>query len=206
MMAMKPMGGGGYDLEMSIEVDFSKVLAEAAKQDEPQIEMMEALSPEDIEARRMVAQRTEQRARYVTRYVDVTVPYNPKFGSSMRMQSPAPRPHFLRVFGQPAREALGEVREITPSMRQALMLLNGSLTHEASRVGPLEPMHNLVAGKSVNLDAAIKLAYREILTREARPDEIAFGKEVIQGAENAVEGMADLRWALLNSNEFRYLP
>ncbi len=205
MMAMQPMGGG-YDLEMSVEVDFTKVLAEAAKQDEPQIQMMEVLSPEDIEARRMVAQRVEQRAKYVTRYVDVTVGYNPKFASSMRMESPAPRPHFLRVFGQPAREALGEVREITPSMRQALMLLNGSLTHEASRVGPLEPMHNLVTGRNANLDKAIALAYREILTREARPDEIAFAKEVIAGAENAIEGMADLRWALLNSNEFRYLP
>jgi len=208
MMAMKPMtgSGGGYDLEMSVEVDFTKVLAEAAKQDEPQIQMMEVLSPEDIEARRMVAQRAEQKAKYVTRYVDVTVGYNPKFSSSMRMESPAPRPHFLRVFGQPAREALGEVREMTPSMRQALMLLNGSLTHEASRVGPLEPMHDLIAGKKANLDKAIALAYREILTREAKPEEIAFGKEVIQGAENSVEGMADLRWALLNSNEFRYLP
>ncbi len=206
MMAMQPMGGGGYDLEMSIEVDFSKVLAEAAKQDEPQIEMMEAISPEDLEARRMAAQRTEQRATYVTRYVDVTVNYNPKFNSSMRMESPAPRPHFLRVFGQPAREALGEQRETTPSMRQALMLLNGSLTHEASRVGPLEPMHKLIAGKGANLDRAIKLAYLEILTREPKSEEVAFAKEVISGAENPVEGMADLRWALLNCNEFRYLP
>jgi hypothetical protein len=208
MMAMKPMagGGGGYNLEMAIEVDFSKVLAEAMKQDELKVEMMEALSPEDIEARRMVAERPQQRARYVTKYVDVTVDYNPKFSSSMRMESPAPRPHFLRVFGQPAREALGEKRDDLPSMRQALMLLNGSLTHEASRVGPLEPMHKLIAGSKADLDAAVKLAYREILTRDPKPAEVAFAKQVIAAGETPADGMADLRWALLNSNEFRYLP
>jgi hypothetical protein len=206
MMAMKPMGGGGYSLEMAIEVDFSKVLAEAMKDDEPKIEMMEAVSPEDLEARKMVEARPANRPRYVTKYVDVTVDYNPKFNSSMRMESPAPRPHFLRVFGQPAREALGEQRDALPSMRQALMLLNGSLTHEASRVGPLEPMHKLIAGKTANIDAAIKLAYKEIMTREPSADEIAFAKEVIAGGETPIDGMADLRWALLNCNEFRYLP
>jgi len=209
MMAMKPAGGemSGYSLEMAIEVDFSAVLAAAMKDDEPQIEMMEAISAEDLEARRMVAERPAQnRPRYVTKYVDVTVDYNPKFTSSMRMESPAPRPHFLRVFGQPAREALGEQRDALPSMRQALMLLNGSLTHEASRVGPLEPMHRLIVGSKANIDAAIKLAYKEIMTREPSADEIAFAKEVVAGGETPADGMADLRWALLNSNEFRYLP
>ncbi len=208
MMAsgMKVMGGG-YNLEQSIEVDFSKVLAEAMKEDEPKIEMSEVLSPEDIEARRMVMEKQDQpRARYMTKYVDVTVDYNPKFNTSLRMESPAPRPHFLRVFGQPAREALGEERDTLPSMRQALMMLNGSLTHEASRVGPLEPMHALVAGPRADLNKAIQYAYREIMTREPSADEIAFAKEVITGGTTPTEGMADLRWALLNSNEFRYIP
>jgi hypothetical protein len=29
---------------------------------------------------------------------------------------------------------------------------------------------------------------------------------VIDGSGNAVDGMADFRWVLLNSNEFRFLP
>ena len=207
VMAQRP-AMGGYNLEQSIEVDFSKVLAEAMKDDEPRIEMMEAVSAEDLEARRMLAERQNNspRARYVTRFVEVEVNYNPQFSSSMRMASPAPRPHFLRVFGQPARESLGEERDELPSMRQALMLLNGSLTNEAARVGTLEPMHRLLEGKQQDITAAVRLAYREIMTREPSADEMAFAKEVIAGAESPVEGMADLRWALLNSNEFRYIP
>ena len=86
------------------------------------------------------------------------------------------------------------------------MMLNGSLTHEASRVGPYEPMYKLLTGSKKNIDKAIQLAYREIMTRDATADEIAFGKEVIAEADTPQAGMADLRWALLNSNEFRYIP
>ena len=78
---------------------------------------------------------------FVTKTVTSQVDDNPVFGSALRMASPAPPAHFLRVFGQPSREGLGEFREQYASMRQQLMMLNGRLTHEASRVGPLEPIH-----------------------------------------------------------------
>ena len=64
------------------------------------------------------------------------------------MQSPAPDGHFLRVFGQPNRTDLGDLRDDTASMRQALMMLNGRITHEAARVGDLEPMYKLLTGKT----------------------------------------------------------
>jgi hypothetical protein len=31
-------------------------------------------------------------------------------------------------------------------------------------------------------------------------------KSLLQGADSLKDGMADLRWILLNSNEFRFLP
>jgi hypothetical protein len=31
-------------------------------------------------------------------------------------------------------------------------------------------------------------------------------RDIIGTGKPALDGMADLRWALLNSNEFRYLP
>src|SRR5262249_25163043 len=126
--------------------------------------------------------------------------------SSMRMASPAPVGHFLRVFGQTDRASLDDRRDNSPSMRQALMMLNGQLTNQAARVGALEPMHKLLSGTTPDLEAAIKLAYREALTREPTAEEIADAKAIIAGAKTALDGMADLRWALLNSNEFRYLP
>ncbi|MEK6238257.1 MAG: DUF1553 domain-containing protein, partial [Planctomycetales bacterium] len=131
---------------------------------------------------------------------------NPKFNSTFRMASPAPNGHFVRVFGQTARAELGEARGDAPSMRQALMMLNGRLTNEASRVGPLEPMHALLAGPTLEVNQAIKLAYIEILTRPPTAKEIADGSRIIAAAASPLDGMADLRWVMLNCNEFRFLP
>jgi hypothetical protein len=91
-------------------------------------------------------------------------------------------------------------------MRQALMLLNGRLTHEAARVGELEPIHKLLVGSKLDIDRAIWLAYREIFTRNPSLAEIAEAREMISGSESPLAGMADLRWVMLNSNEFRFLP
>ena len=122
------------------------------------------------------------------------------------MPAPAPEGHFLRVFGQTARVDLGEARSQSPSMRQALMMLNGKITHEASRVGELETMHTLLTGKTADLDKAVNLAYLEIMTRKPSAAEVAEAKQIIAAAKTPVDGMADLRWVLLNCNEFRFIP
>jgi hypothetical protein len=122
------------------------------------------------------------------------------------MQSPAPEGHFLRIFGQPNRTELGDLRDDSASMRQALMMLNGKITHEASRVGDLEPMYKLLTGAAPNLDEAVKLAYMEILTRRPKAGELAEAKQMLAEAASPLDGMADLRWVLLNCHEFRFLP
>jgi hypothetical protein len=144
--------------------------------------------------------------RYITKEVKTVVDDNPRFTSSMRMASPAPVGHFLRVFGQTDRTALDERRDHSPSMRQALMLLNGKLSNEAARVGPLEPVHALLVGDKADLDAAIKLVYREALTREPTAEEMADAKAIVKDAATPLDGVADLRWALFNSNAFRFIP
>jgi hypothetical protein len=198
----------GYDLERAIEVDFNAVLKKRGEA--IQLDAMQRLSNEEIEAQRMMAERKPgkpgQRVKYVTRVVETTVDDNPRFASSMRMASPAPVGHFLRVFGQTDRSTLDEHRDHSPSMRQALMMLNGKLTHEAARVGALEPMHALLAGEKPDHDAALRLAYREILTREPSAEELAEGRQILKEAATPLDGMADLRWALFNCHEFRYLP
>jgi len=67
-------------------------------------------------------------------------------------------------------------------------------------------MFKLLGGAKQNIAGAIELAYMEILTRKPSADELAFAREVVGSGKPALQGMADLRWALLNSNEFRYLP
>jgi len=203
----KGKGGSPYDVEQAIELDFDALLAES-KQDGVKIERMQVMSKEEIEAMRMQQQAANNRpdVEYFDRFIRSVFDDNPRFSTSMRMASPAAPEHFLRIFGQPSRATLDEKRDHTPSMRQALMLLNGRLTHEASRVGELEPIHKLLTGDTPRLEAAIRLAYREILTRNPTATEIAEAQEVISGAGSPLNGMADLRWVILNSNEFRFLP
>ncbi len=197
----------GVDVEKGIELDFTKVLAKAKADSNVEVEEMRVMSKEEIEAERMRAQMQTQRrgVDYIDRYVKATFDDNPKFNSSLRMASPAAPEHFLRVFGQTDREILGETRDHAPNMRQALMMLNGLLTHEASRVGEFEPMHTVLVEQK-NLDAAVRLAYREILTREPTADEIKEAKLIIGAHKDPLDGMADFRWILLNCNEFRFLP
>jgi len=199
--------GAGYKLEEAIELDFTALLNPG---DEVELDKMQVKTAEELEAERMAAMRkvTNNRPgmKYETKVVKRTVDDNPRFSSSLRMASPAPIGHFVRVFGQTSRNDLGEARNQTPSMRQALMMLNGRLTHEASRVGDLETIHKFLVGKKPQLDKAINLAYREILTRQPTVEEMTNAKSLLQGAESLKDGMADLRWILLNSNEFRFLP
>ena len=51
---------------------------------------------------------------------------------------------------------------------------------------------------------AVELAYLETLTRRPSAEEQAEALAVL--GQTPLEGMADLRWVLLNSHEFRYLP
>lgn len=204
--APKSAPPGSYDLEKGIEVDFKDALK---KRDGLDIDKMQAKSAEEIEAEMMMKSGTMPagtRVRYITKEVKTVVDDNPRFTSSMRMASPAPVGHFLRVFGQTDRTALDERRDHSPSMRQALMLLNGKLSNEAARVGPLEPVHALLVGDKADLDAAIKLVYREALTREPTAEEMADAKAIVKDAASPLDGIADLRWALFNSNAFRFIP
>ncbi|MFP6769122.1 MAG: DUF1549 and DUF1553 domain-containing protein [Planctomycetaceae bacterium] len=198
--------GSPYDVESAIELDFDALLSES--KEEVRIERMKVMSKEEIEAMRMEQEAAQRRpdVKFFDRFIRTTFDDNPRFTSSMRTASPAAPEHFLRIFGQPSRVTLDEKRDFTPSMRQALMLLNGRLTHEASRVGELEPVYPLLAGKVRDVPAAVRLAYREILTRLPTSSELAEATELIKSSKTLLGGMADLRWVMLNSNEFRFLP
>ncbi|QTN30964.1 DUF1553 domain-containing protein [Akkermansiaceae bacterium] len=199
--AAPKMRGDGYDLESSLKLDFNSILSADERNE---LDTMRKESDEQIKAREMAAMQKERDQRVMkfrTETVTETVDDNPRFDSALRMATPAPPAHFLRVFGQPARTGLGEFRDPSSSLRQQLMMLNGRMTHEASRVGPLEPIHRVLEKDTA---LAIDFAYREILTRLPTPEEKSEALQLL--SENPHEGMADLRWALLNCNEFRFVP
>ncbi|MGC6567213.1 MAG: DUF1553 domain-containing protein [Akkermansiaceae bacterium] len=194
------MRDDGYDLESSLKIDFNSILS---SKEQTELVAMRMKSDEQIKAEEMAAMQREQNRRvmkYKTETITETIDDNPRFDSAMRMATPAPPAHFLRVFGQPSRVGLGEFRDEASSLRQQLMMLNGRMTHEASRVGPMEPISKLL---KKDQDLAIDWAYQEILTRLPSKEEKADARIIVN---NSAEGMADLRWALLNSNEFRFIP
>ncbi len=197
-----------YNLEGAIELDFAKILeqSQATGEETVMVDQMSAMSKEEIEAERMRMKAAENSYSYVERFTRQQLDDNPSFTSSFRMASPADPEHFLRVFGQPERVQLGETRDHTPSMRQSLMLLNGRLTHEAARVGELEAAYVLLTGPKPNPKKAVELAYLEILTRTPTAAETDEGVEMIKASQNRLDAMADLRWVLLNCNEFRFVP
>ncbi len=156
------------------------------------------------EARKRVEAQLKGKVEYeyktVTRVVDET----PRFGWAVDMAAPAPGEHFLRQFGQSDRVLLGETRDPNPNLRQALILMNGQLANEAAKVGRREPLYSLL--QQDDLTPAIIRVYLEALTRQPTAAEIAQAQTVIESAADRLAGMADLRWALLNCHEFRYLP
>jgi len=131
------------------------------------------------------------------------VDFNPHFPWAIEMPLPAPHDHFLRLLGQSPRRDQ-DASEVRPDMRQALAMINGPLVHEAARVGPLEPLGRALAlGGRQDL---VGMLYMETLSREPTTEERAGAEEVVASAASAAEGIADLRWAIFNCREFRFIP
>ncbi len=221
MAMMKPaQAPAPYDLEKGSSLDFDALLkptkmlkddqfADVLSESKMDLAMNKKMEDDAIEAVRQARIRLLQSGnaeRFRLETISALVDDNPKFDTTLRMATPAPPAHFLRVFGQPARDNLGEFRDESPSLRQQLMMLNGKATHEASRVGPLEPVHQLINGPNAKPDQAVELIYLEIFTRRPTKEEQAEARAVMAASKTPIEGLGDLRWAMLNSHEFRYLP
>ncbi len=191
-------------------------LSEAMNEADP-LGGMRAMSLEDSRRLRMadamtqrnpplepLPQSAEEVARlYRVETVTTQVDQNPHFPWAIEMPLPAPPHHFLRLLGQSPRLD-DDASESRPHMRQALMLLNGPLVHEAARVGPLEPLGRAIAvGGRQDL---VNMLYMETLSREPTKEERADAKEVIAAAGSVADGIADMRWAIFNCREFRFIP
>lgn len=191
-------------------------LAEAIRDADP-LAGMRAMSLEDSRRQRMadatmrggaarepLPPSAEEVARlYRIETVTSQVDHNPHFPWAIEMPLPAPPQHFLRLLGQSPRLDV-DASEPRPDMRQALVLINGPLVHEAARVGPLEPLGRAIAvGGRQDL---VGMLYMETLSREPTAEERAGAAEVVASAASVADGIADLRWAIFNCREFRFVP
>lgn len=114
------------------------------------------------------------------------------------LESPAPRGHYLREFGQSDRETIENANH-DASVPQALAMMNGSLLPQiTSRYSQLM----LTVNKAQYPDDKVEAAYMTILSRKPTARE----KEVwLKGQESGLTGMEDLVFSLLNTQQFIFI-
>jgi hypothetical protein len=116
------------------------------------------------------------------------------------LPSPAPRDHFLALFGQSSRDVVdGATRE--PNMGQVLALMNGFVQREL--VGRPEVLLNRELEGAASPVEKIRKLYLAILSREPSPEELAMlGEEFGHSPDTAPANIAS---AMLMSAEFLYV-
>lgn len=122
-----------------------------------------------------------------------------KLARASELESPAPRGHFLREFGQSDREVIQNAAD-NASVPQALNLLNGPivevLTNKFSVFG-----RRLYEAQTPEEKAA--MIFQAMLTREPTADEVTVVKnEIKKYGDQAYEGVV---WALLNTQQFIFV-
>ncbi len=111
------------------------------------------------------------------------------------IESPAPRGHYLREFGQSDREII-ENSNSDASVPQALALLNGELlpqiVHRYSQL-------MLTVGKAQSADEKIDATYMAVLSRKPTAREKAL---CLQAQAKGLSSVEDLIYALINTRQF----
>jgi hypothetical protein len=111
------------------------------------------------------------------------------------IESPAPRGHFLREFGQSDREFI-ENSNSEASVPQALVLMNGELLPQiVARYSQLM----LTVGRARSADERIDAAYMAVLSRKptAREKDLC-----LQAQDKGLSTVEDLIYALINTRQF----
>lgn len=111
------------------------------------------------------------------------------------IESPAPRGHYLREFGQSDREMI-ENSNSDASVPQALALMNGELlpqiVHRYSQL-------MLTVGKARSADERIDAAYMAVLSRKPTVREKGL---CLQAQDKGLSTVEDLIYALINTQQF----
>ena len=114
------------------------------------------------------------------------------------VESPAPRGHYLREFGQSDREFI-ENANMDASVPQVLAVMNGSLLPQIlNKYSQLM----LTINKAPYADEKIDAAYRTLLSRKPTAKE----KELwLQAQDKGLSDMEDLIFSLINTQQFIFI-
>ena len=114
------------------------------------------------------------------------------------LESPAPRGHYLREFGQSDRETIENANN-DASVPQALAMMNGSLLPQiTSKYSQLM----LTVNKAPYADEKVDAAYMTILSRKPTAAEKAVW---LKAQDGGLTSMEDLVFSLLNTQQFIFI-
>ena len=117
---------------------------------------------------------------------------------SAELESPAPRGHYLREFGQSDRETIENANN-DASVPQALAMMNGSLLPQI--ISPYSQLM-LTLRKAPYPDDKVDAAYMTILSRKPTAAEKAVW---LKAQDSGLTSMEDLVFSLLNTQQFIFI-
>jgi hypothetical protein len=110
--------------------------------------------------------------------------------------------YFLTTFGRSARTTVCACEATTsPTLSQALHLLNGSTVEEKIKQGQLI-QRQLKAGKKP--EEVIESIYLRALCRKPSPPELKEHLAIVAQDKNPEVGLHDVFWAVMNSREYMF--
>ena len=125
--------------------------------------------------------------------------YNKDLLRSSELPSPTPPSHFLRKFGQSSREVI-EGGSSDSDVTQVLSLINGHV--EKTIVGDSKAVVYKGIDAAANPEDKVKAAFLTILSRYPTPAEMDL---MLPEAKKGRDGIKNIIYALLNSNEFIFI-
>jgi hypothetical protein len=125
--------------------------------------------------------------------------YNAELLRAAELPSPTPPQHFLRKFGQSSREVI-EGSSNESDVTQVLSLINGHV--EKNIVNDSRAVVYKAIDAAPTPEGKVKAAFLAILTRYPTPAELEL---MVAEAKKGREGIKNIIYALLNSNEFIFI-
>jgi hypothetical protein len=126
----------------------------------------------------------------------------PRGGRAVQIDDGRTSTYFLSTFGRSTHQTVCtcEVKK-EPTLSQALHLLNGDTVN--SKINGGGAIGRMLDEKKLSSEQVVKQLYVRCLTRQPTHEEIARITPLLQGeGVDQRQALADLFWALLNSNEF----
>jgi hypothetical protein len=117
------------------------------------------------------------------------------------LPSPAPRSHFLYLFGQSERDVV-EAASREPNVGQVLSLMNGFVQKQLVN-NPDAHLYKGLAGAK-NDEETIRRIYIAILNRPPNAEEMSWMKEELSSTDKQ-QGLRNIVSALVMSSEFLFL-